>query len=294
MEFDFINFKNETTLETPKNLEISENLKIIEKNENLTEKTALTIKQEFPPKEEYLSIPENNVETTNYILTDSTLTDEFFEQLKYKLGHLLGGKEVLNKKVRKIIENSNNFEETIKTVCLEIDKSFNNILNPPTTPIENLMVSKKTRKKGKYFQEDSKISLIDKNNYSHITIDDIEISLDAKRNFYNVLDKLNLKKQFNLCMANRVKNKIFNKYKTNSDHNKNFIIPDEHNNLYQFHVHDHSNNFIYVDCSDLKCTGKGKIEKKTMKFILTREHNKPYINHSYYRKNKDNMAIVKN
>ena len=280
-------------METPKNLEISDNLNIIEKNENSTEKTAITIKQEFPPKEEYLSIPENNVETTNYIFTDSTLTDEFFEQLKYKLGHLLGGKEVLNKKVRKIIENSNNFEETIKTVCLEIDKSFNNILNPPTTPIENLMVSKKTRKKGN-FQEDSKISLIDKNNHSHITIDDIEISLDAKRNFYNVLDKLNLKKQFNLCMANRVKNKIFNKYKTNSDHNKNFIIPDEHNNLYQFHVHDHSNNFIYVDCSDLKCSGKGKIEKKTMKFILTREHNKPYINHSYYRKNKDNMAIVKN
>ena len=293
MEFDFINFQNETTLETPKNLEISDNLNIIEKNENSTDKTALTIKQEFPPKEEYLSIPENNVETTNYIFTDSTLTDEFFEQLKYKLGHLLGGKEVLNKKVRKIIENSNNFEETIKTVCLDIDKSFNNILNPPTTPIENLMVSKKTRKKGN-FQEDSKISLIDKNNHSHITIDDIEISLDAKRNFYNVLDKLNLKKQFNLCMANRVKNKIFNKYKTNSDHNKNFIIPDEHNNLYQFHVHDHSNNFIYVDCSDLKCLGKGKIEKKTMKFILTRKHNKPYINHSYYRKNKDNMAIVKN
>ena len=212
-----------------------------------------------------------NIQNYDYEKEENLLIKEFFVQIETRLIEFFKNKNGIEDIIRKILNYSENLNDSLDILTNNIGNFLYKFSNNPTEnlsfnfTVTNNIINNNILKKG------------NNNKQKNMQINNnINIDNETQRK----IDKM---------LNDNIKVKIKEKYSTVPGKVKdNILIQDEKGNRYQYYFGMSSRNFIFLNCGDSTCKGKGKIDKNTLEFYINHHHSKPIKEHSFMKnKNKD-------
>ena len=201
----------------------------------------------------------------------SLLIKEFFEQIEIRLIEFFKNKNGIEDIIRKILNYSEDLNNSFDILTNNIGNFLYKFSNNPT---ENLS-----------FNLSATNNIITNNNIKKVN--------NNKQNKIHINNNINIdnetQRKIDKMLNDKIKEKIKEKFSTVPGKVKdNILIPDEKGNRYQYYFGMSSRNYIFLNCGDSSCKGKGKIDKNTLEFYINHQHTKPIKEHSFMnKKNKE-------
>ena len=206
----------------------------------------------------------------------TTEDDTYIDQIQSILDEY--NNNIQDNQKRKIVlkENisldKNNNEES------EEDNSINTALNSKLNKLALNDIGKKYKKKRTYMEMINENSKIVNNNNEESSIKD------------NIINSNEKPKEIKKTRKNKIYPKMLNK-----DIDKHYYHLDNNNNEWQFLEINGVKKYFYFRCTTKGCKAFAKIDRsdKEKNFILTKNHNINYYNHTYYLKKLSAEDLLK-
>ena len=225
--------------------------------------------------------------------TDVKIVKEFFDQINFYLKENYSENELVIKSIKKLLNNSINFIDTLNFYTTEIIEMFigrefkrsekndgnnvniHNLKQNYIQKIHNQIVNVRNFNR---FRKDEE--LIESNIGCTLTLYNIGIDNDARLGFEKILSRLKLKKSFDKIMLKRERNCLKERFKfIKSKGGELIIIPDEFGREYKYMLRNNTSQHFQLKCAGKNCKALMNLFKYSFRFEYILNHNIPFEKH---------------